>query len=128
MTNIEVVQELYRAFRSGDNAAFHAICAPDLEWIQMKGFPGGGSWRGPQAVIDGVFKGNDSRWEGFAFDAKEFLDGGSSVVVVGTYRGKHRVSGKSFTAPTVHIYDIAGGKVTRFRQFTDTKVMWDAVP
>jgi uncharacterized protein len=128
MTSIKIVQEMYRAFRSADYPAFHAICTPDLEWIQMKGFPGGATWRGPQAVIEGVFQGNDGRWEGFGFEIDQFLDAGASVVVVGTYRGTHRVSGKSFSAPTVHICDITDGRISRFRQFTDTKVICDALP
>ncbi len=128
MTNIELIQELYRSFRSADYEAFRSLCAPDLEWIQMQGFPGGATWHGPQAVIEGVFQGNDGRWDGFAFDIAEYLDAGSSVVVVGSYRGTHRTSGRSFVAPTVHIYDIADGRVSRFRQFTDTKIICDALP
>lgn len=126
MTNIEIVQEMYRSFRNGDYDAFRAICSPDLEWIQMAGFPGGATRRGPDAVIEGVFKGNDGRWAGFGFDIDQYLDAGSAVTVVGTYRGTHRVSGKSFSAPTVHICDLADGRVVRFRQFTDTKVICDA--
>jgi uncharacterized protein len=128
MTNIEIVQELYRSFSSKNYDAFRAICSPDLEWIQMQGFPGGATWHGPQAVIDGVFRGNDGRWEGFGFDIAQYLDAGSSVVVVGTYRGTHRISGRSFSASTVHICDIAEGRVIRFRQFTDTKLICDALP
>lgn len=128
MTNIEIVQEMYRAFRTADYAAFEAICTPDLEWIQMPGFPGGATWRGPQAVIEGVFRGNDGRWEGFGFDIAEYLDADTSVVVVGTYRGTHRTSGKSFSAPTVHICDIVDRRISCFRQFTDTKLICDALP
>jgi len=127
MTNLETVQEMYRSFRSGNYDAFRALCTPDLEWIQMPGFPGGATWRGPQAVIEGVFQGNDGRWEGFGFDISEWLEAGASVVVVGTYHGTHRLSGKSFTAATVHLCDVREGRVWRFRQFTDTKAIWDAV-
>ena len=30
-------------------------------------------------------------------------------------------------SPAAHVYDLADGKVIRFRQFTDTKVIWDAM-
>jgi len=128
MTNIEIVQELYRSSRSKDYDAFRAICTPDLEWVQMPGFPGGATWRGPEAVIKGVFQGNDDRWDAFGFDIAEFLDAGTRVVVVGTYRGAHRTSGKSFSAAAVHIYDLRDGRIFLFRQFTDTKVICDALP
>lgn len=127
MTNIEIVQEMYRSYRSGDYAAFEAICSPQIQWVQMPGFPGGAVWHGPKAVIEGVFKGNDGRWEGFGFDISEYLDSGSAVTVVGAYRGTHRTTGKAFTAPTVHLCDIVDGKVARFRQFTDTKVISDTL-
>ncbi|MDR3402423.1 MAG: nuclear transport factor 2 family protein [Chthoniobacter sp.] len=128
MTNIEIVQELYRSSRSEDYDAFRAICTDDLEWVQMPGFPGGATWHGPQAVIEGVFQGNDGRWDAFGFDIAEYLDAGTHVVVVGIYRGTHRVSGRSFSASAVHIYDLRDGRVCRFRQFTDTKVICDALP
>jgi ketosteroid isomerase-like protein len=128
MTPTETIQELYHSFRVGDYDIFHALCSPAIEWIQSPGFPGGGTWRGPQSIIDNVFKGNASRWDGFGFDIEKYVAEGSSVVVIGHYRGTHRISGKSFTAPTVHVFDVADGLVTRFRQYTDTKVMWDAMP
>lgn len=36
--------------------------------------------------------------------------------------------GKSFRSDATHIYDLRDGKVTKFRQFADTKVIWDALP
>ncbi len=41
MNNLEVIEELYRAFREQDYDAFLRICTPDLEWIQNDGFPRG---------------------------------------------------------------------------------------
>ena len=119
---------MYRSSRSQDYDAFRAVCTPDLEWIQMPGFPGGTTSHGPDAVIKNVYQGNAGRWDGFGFDIIEFLDAGSHVVVVGTYRGTHRVSSKSFSAAAVHICDIRDGRIARFRQFTDTKVICDALP
>jgi len=42
MTNLEIIQEMYRSYRNKEYDAFRAIVSPDLEWIQMPGFPGGG--------------------------------------------------------------------------------------
>jgi uncharacterized protein len=128
MTNIETVQAMYRSYRSKDYDTFRALVLPDLEWIQMPGFPSGGHWHGPQEVIEKVFEGNDGRWEDFRFDVGQYLDAGTAVVVVGTYRGRHRVSRKSFSAPALHLLDLAEGRVIRFRQFTDTKLICDALP
>ncbi len=128
MTNVEIIQALYRAYRSQDYATFRSLCLPDIAWVQSEGFPGGSTWVGADAIIKGVFEGNASRWEGFGFDIDEYLDAGSAVVVTGTYRGTHRVSGRSFRAATAHLFDLEEGKVKRFRQYTDTRIICDALP
>jgi len=127
MTNLEVIRELYRAFAAKDYDAFLAIAHPDLVWIQNEGFPNGKTRHGPQAVVDDVFKAFNDSWTGWKFLIHEYLDAGAVIVVTGRYEGTHRVTAKAFTAPAAHIYDLRDGKLVRFRQFTDTKVIWDAM-
>ena len=121
MTNLETVQELYRSFREKDYDSFMNLCTPELEWIQNQGFPQGKIYRGAAAVIEGVFKSNDNRWEKFSFEIDSYLDAGDSVIVIGGYIGRNRQSQKSLQAAATHIYDLANGKVYRFRMFADTK-------
>lgn len=125
--NVRVIEELYRAFREKDYDSFLQICHPDLEWIQNVGFPRGSTKRGAQAVVDSVFKTFNNDWEAWKFEIEQYLDAGDTIVVIGTYSGVHRGTGKSMRSPAAHVYDVADGKVTRFRQFTDTKVIWDAM-
>lgn len=127
MKNLEVIQELYRAFGEKDYNAFLKICTPDLEWIQNEGFPQGATYRGAQAVIEGVFKSNDARWEKFSFQIDQYLDAGDSVIVIGAYVGHHRESHKLLHAPAAHVYELTHGKVCRFRMFADTKLIWNAM-
>lgn len=127
MTNLDVVRELYRSFRERDYEAFLRICSPDLEWIQNEGFPRGSTKRSAQAVVEQVFKTFNHDWDNWRFDIEEYLDAGDTIIVIGTYSGVHRGTGKSMRSPAAHVYDLAGGFVTRFRQFTDTKVIWDAM-
>jgi uncharacterized protein len=127
MNNIEVVQELYRAFRDKDYDAFLRISTDDLEWIQNKGFPGGATYKGVSEVIEAVFKANHHNWEGFAYNIEQFLTASNSVIVIGSYTGRNRISGKSMSAAAAHIYDLRDGKVCRFRMFADTKTIWDTM-
>lgn len=127
MNNIEVIKELYRAFRERNYNAFLSICTEDLEWIQNEGFPGGATYKGASAVITGVFQANNDKWSGFAYHIEEILDAGNSVIVIGKYSGRDRISGKSMSAAAAHIYDLREGKVCRFRMFADTKTIWDAM-
>ena len=126
MNNIEVIQELYRAFREQDYNAFRRMTTDDLEWIQNEGFPGGATRKGASEVIEGVFKANDNNWENFAFNIEEFLDAGNSVIVIGRYAGYNRASGKPMSAAATHVYELRDRKVARFRMFADTKIIWDA--
>jgi uncharacterized protein len=127
MNNIEVIQELYRAFREKDYDAFLRISTDDLEWIQNKGFPGGATYKGASEVIEAVFKANHNNWEGFTYNIEKFLNAGNSVIVIGSYSGSNRISRKFMSAAAAHIYDLRDGKVCRFRMFADTKTIWDAM-
>jgi uncharacterized protein len=127
MTNLELTQELYRTFREKDYDAFLGICTPDLIWVQNEGFPSGRTYQGAEAVVEGVFKAFNNDWDSWSFDIEQYLDAGDTIIVIGSYTAKHRISGKSFRSPAAHVYDISEGKVSRFRQFTDTKVIWDAI-
>jgi hypothetical protein len=127
MSNVEVIEELYRAFREKDYDAFRQLCTPDIAWIQNEGFPGGSTYYGAEAVIENVFKAFNQHWDSWKFHIEESLDAGRSVIVIGFYKGIHRTTHKSFRSPATHIYDLVNGKVAKFRQFTDTKVICDAM-
>lgn len=127
MNNIEVIKELYRTFRNNDYKTFRELCDPNLKWIQNQGFPNGVTNYGADAVIENVFKAFSLDWSSWSFNIEEYLDASTAIIVIGYYQGTHKVSGKSFRSDATHIYDLVGGKVTRFRQFADTKVIWDAI-
>jgi len=128
MTNIEIIQELYRTFRDKDYDAFRQICSPNLEWIQNPGFPNGSTHYGAEAVIENVFKAFNNDWESWRFEIEEYLDAANSVIVIGFYQGIHQASKNPFRSNAAHIYDLLNCKVIKFRQFADTKSIWDAIP
>ncbi|MEE8104816.1 MAG: nuclear transport factor 2 family protein [Planctomycetota bacterium] len=123
MNNLETVRELYEAFEEKDAERVRAVLHRDVEWIQCAGFPGGDHRRGADAVIDKVFGGLRSEWEGFSAPIDEFVDGGRTVVVLGKYVGRHRETGRDMTAVFAHVYEVDDGRITRFRQYTDTAEM-----
>jgi ketosteroid isomerase-like protein len=95
--------------------------------FKMMDFPSGATRQGASEVIEEVFKANNNNWESFAYNIEEFLDAGNSVIVIGMYTGRHRISGKLMSANAAHVYDLFDGKVCRFRMFADTKKIWDAM-
>ena len=55
-----------------------------------------------------------------AFTQDEFHAAGDTVVVLGNYRWTVRKTGKPADADFVHVFTLKDGKVTAFREFTDT--------
>ena len=122
LENVDLVRGVYAAFASGDVPAVLAAMAPDMEWNEAENFPyaDGNPYRGPDAILGGVFARLGSEWEGFAAVPEEFLDAGDTIVVLGRYRGAFRATGRSMNAQMVHVWRVAQGKVAAFQQYTDT--------
>lgn len=66
-----------------------------VEWTERAGFPCAGTWVGPQAVIDNVFKVLGSTWKDYRFVLEHLVDGGNAIIGIGTYSGTYRATGKT---------------------------------
>lgn len=126
--NVAVVRGLYDALARGDVEAVLGPLDPGVRWTEADGFPYAGTYVGPEAVLEGVFARLGSEWEGFRAVPEEIIDGGATVVALGEYGGTYAETGRSFTAPFAHVWRLEGGKVTRFRQYTDTALVQEALP
>ncbi|MBA4148176.1 MAG: nuclear transport factor 2 family protein [Verrucomicrobia bacterium] len=127
MNNLEIVQRLYAAFRANDREGVLQIFAPDIEWIQNEGFPGGGRYVGAEVVLDEVFTKFRIEWESWEAPVSEWLDAGETIIALGEYRGTHKRTGKSMMAAFAHVYEVRNRRIIRFRQFTDTVKIAEAV-
>lgn len=124
---VETIRSLYAAFERADIPAVLSALAPDARWTEAEGFPYGGTYVGPDAVLENVFAKLGSEWEGFAAVPHELVAERDTVVALGTYSGTYRATGKSFEAPFVHVWKLRDGKVTTFHQHTDTAVVQRAL-
>ena len=127
MKNVDVVKELYRCVREQDDAGFRRVVTDDLEWVQCAGFPGGAVRHGADEVLAGVLRANRERWNGFAYEVERMLDAGDTVVVLGRYSGRAGTTGKPMSVVAAHVYELVGGKVSRFLMYADTAPMHDAL-
>lgn len=118
--SVALAQRLYAALGAHDAAALADVLAPDAEWIQNDGFPGGGRHRGPEGVLAGVLGRIDARWADWRTEVSEWIDAGDRVVAIGVYRAASRATGRAMEAAFAHVIDLSGGRVVRFRQYTDT--------
>lgn len=127
MSNLDLVRSVYDAFARGDIPAVLGFLSPDVEWTEAEGFPYGGTYTGPDAVLAGVFMRLGTEWEGFAAVPDEFIDGGDAVVALGKYSGTYKATGKSFQANFAHVWQVRAGKAVRFVQYVDTLVVQRAL-
>lgn len=122
-SNGEVVKALYEAFGKGDVAAVLGAFDPQIRWMEAENFlyAGGNPYIGPAAVASGVFQPIVTDVEGFTLKVGNVIDGGDTVVVEGRYQGTMKATGTPVDAQFAHVWQLAGGKIVRFQQYTDTK-------
>ena len=126
MENIDIIKTLYTAFSEGDEATIRTLFADDIEWRQNPGFPGGGTHVGADAIFENVFRKFKKDWASWGAPVTEYLDAGSTIIVLGEYQGTHAHTQKSMRAEFAHVYRLNAGKITHFQQYTDTHQVVEA--
>lgn len=124
---LDIVRAHYTASTRGDIAGMMAHVSPQVRWTEMAGFPCAGVWVGPQAVIDNVFSVLGREWDGYRFELENLIDGGDKIVGLGVYAGTHHATGRALRARVAHVWEIQGGQVVAFEQFTDTLLVRQAM-
>ena len=118
----ENIRGAYAAFAKGDIPTVLGALASNVIWIEAEGGPYGGTYVGPNAVLENVFMKIGGEWDAYAAVPDEFIANDNTVVALGKYSGKYKATGKSFVAPFVHAWKLQDGKVISFQQHTDTVV------
>ena len=125
--NGEIISGAYAAFAKGDVPAVLGVLDPKVEWQDADGFPTGGTYVGPDAVLNGVFMPLVTDWDGFTVAPDEVVASGERVVSFGHYSGTNKKTGKSFRVPFAHAWRVKDGQVTHFQQYTDTHIVQEAM-
>ncbi len=121
--NIELAKSCYAAFQRGDIAHILASVTDDIEWITPgEGIPTGGLKRGKDAVVR-FFEMVGSTWNFTAFEPKEYIASGDSLVVLGSYAGTARATGRPMSSEWAMVWKFRDGKVAYFREYTDTEAL-----
>ena len=123
-TAVQIVRNFYAALRSGDAAGVLGVMSDDIEWVTMWQYKVVG--RGPDKVAEGVLMPLMKEWKSFEFIPIEFIVDGDSVVSLGRFVGVHGVTGKTADARYAHVWTVADGRITRFRQYIDTLAVAEA--
>lgn len=125
----DTIKGLYEAFTRGDVAAVLGAFAPDIHWMEAENFlyADRNPYRSPQAVAEGVFARIAADVENFAVRPSRIIDGGDTIAVEGRYQGTIKATGVPVDAQFVHVWQLLGGKVVGFQQYTDTRQWSEAV-
>lgn len=120
--NVDLIRSIYDAFALGDIDGVVSRMSPDIEWNEAENFPyaDNNPYRGPEAILTGVFGRIATDWDGFAAIPEEFLGCDDTVVVLGRYHGTYRATGKAMKAQLAHVWRVHDGKAAQFQQYTDT--------
>lgn len=124
--NLQVVKDGYAAFSRGDIAGLLERFSPDIEWhIPGTGLPLAGTYRGHDGVTK-FFQKLAQEAEILDFQPREFVADGDRVLVVGSERVKVRATNRTVDLDWIMSFTMRNGKVTNFREYTDTKALADA--
>ena len=125
---VQVVKGAYEAMARGDVPAFLGSFADDIAWHEAEGMPYGGVYQGPDAIAQNVLGPLVTDIPNFSVTPEEFIASGDTVAVVARYTGTGKETGRELNLNVVHVWEVRGGKIARFRQFADTAKFLEVVP
>lgn len=126
--NLNLVQSLYAAFGRGEIATVVNAVSADCVWEitgRKSDFPAFGAFNG-QVGVKSFFDSVGQQLDFKEFSPVEFYPTGDKVFVLGRYAVAVKKTGKSMASNWCHIFAIRDGKVTSFREFTDTAQIAEA--
>ena len=116
--NADLIRGGWEAFARGDIDAAAATADESAEIIMPKSLPWGGTYSGPDGFKEMIVK-FMSNFEEVNPDPQAFLEAGDYVVVPVEGAGKTK-SGNEISEPSIWLYEVKGGKITRAQFYGDT--------
>lgn len=119
--NVQLIQEAFENFSKGNIPGIMESCADDIIW---------GSYNNPTVPYAGLFYGKEGVLEFFtnlgsnlnytAFEPREFISQGDTVIVLGRHAGTVKKTGKSFDHDWAMHFKVKDGKVQKYFAFVDS--------
>ena len=128
--NIDVINNLYDAFATGDMPSVLGAMNPNIEWneAESNSLADGNPYVGPDAILNGVFARLGANHEHFNLkDIKVHNMSDNMVLATLRYDAKVKETGKSYNAQAAHLWTLNNeGKIIAFQQYVDTKKIAEA--
>jgi ketosteroid isomerase-like protein len=120
--NVSIVQGIYDALQKGDIPTMLGSFDPNIHWISANNSPYAdrSPYHGVNQVMEGVFMRIGTDFDGFTIHVDELLDAGDKVVMLGSYTGVVKETGRPIDAQVAHIWTMKDGKAVKWQQYLDT--------
>jgi uncharacterized protein len=117
-----IVLAFYDALAAGDLPAALDRLGGAVTWHEAPGMPyeGPEPYHGAQQVAEQVLARITADIDGLTLANREVIELGTTVAVLGSYTGTATRSGRPLHLPYLHIWTVTDGRITEFRQHTDT--------
>ena len=128
--NLSVIQGIYNDFSKGEIPSVLAALDANVVWNEAEGnaWADGNPYKGPDAVLNGVFARVGSEYEYFhTKDIQLHEMSNNQVLATMRYNGKLKKNGAIIDAQAAHFWTLKDGKITAFQQYVDTKQLADAL-
>ena len=126
--NTNLARSVYDAFFQGDLDAMLDLYTDDIDW-EVYGpstIPTAGPHKGKEEVRAFFGKVNDLL-ESEKFEVQQYVSQGNTVVALGEYTWRSKVTNRMLDAHFVHVMTISNGKIASFREYTDTAAAIEAM-
>ena len=121
-TAVHAVEAFYSALADGDLPTALTRLGDSVVWHEAPGMPyeGPAPYRGAQDVAEHVLARITADVDNLVLSNREVIGLGTTVACLGSYTGIALHSRRPFTLPYLHVWTVTGGRITEFRQYTDT--------
>ena len=122
-----VFERFYEAIEAGDVPTIVAFLADDglVSYPAEGALPYGGTWQGPQAVSR-FLELHDQAEEILEFEPGRMAVDGDQVIVRGRFKGRSKVTGRTWATNWVHAFDVVDDRVERWEAYFDTSAAVEA--
>jgi len=106
-----------------DKVRMREVLHPDVVFNVCVGWPNGGTFKGPDAVLGEFFPIAARAWERVTPDIDEVIEAGDTYVVRGHYNGVAAETHFPFSVEYVHIWRVRDGQLISLNQVADTAIL-----
>lgn len=119
--NLDLINRIYGAFGAGDIPGLLGMLAEDIDWFHPRPdqIPWGGARTGHEEVV-GFFTALGQAVDVERFEPGQFVAKDDQVIVFGGERMKVKSNGVPYEVDWTHVFTVRDGKVAKFREYTDT--------